>query len=825
MSDKEPEGEEIPKSRKKRLKKIVIGLAVFAALLGGSAYFAQDRLINEMHSLVITTLKEVGIHVDYSSARQDPVRGAVIEKVFLYETEKQEKPVLTITNLGLSPSLRQWFLEGELSIRVTLKDSEISMLVDGEEVERLGSVTSVMKAGVSGVTIGHLSAVMNGVDYNVKGRVDFGSGKDKGEKTKAIETVIDDKKELLLDFSFLKPLGEWLSVEAQKGKLHVISDFNIDAADLDGMIVNSQFSGESFVWHGVDFDQMKAEVTYSGKDKSVNVKSIEAAYRGKSVGGELRYLTPTKTLEITRLDSQVDFLSLIKDYSGKSAEKNGQALVLIQAPHLSLSGNLDFGDLKKSDLEVEFLDAADAVVKRGGREMSFKELQGKLAFADGRVSIFEQGINAKVIGGDFNLSGEMEVMGGAQSRSANLTVSGKSFPYHGVTFDHMKANVIYSGEDRTVDVKSFDMAYRGKPLTGEFRYLIPTKTLEIIGLDSQVDFLSLMKDYSGNSTEEGGQEVVLIQAPHLGINGHVEFENLEKSDLTIEFLNDAGAVVETAGRQISMKELKGKLAFAGGSLSTLDPGLSTKIAEGEVYLSGKMAVVSDEKAYQASLKLENISVNELDALINAEGEDKKLPGRLFFDFDGSGDKAMPVKDAQGKVKIEGAKFYSMRRFGSLFATLNKAVPAFGKRNSGEKAGTQVLTGTYQVQDEVIRSDDLALGGDLSQVLVKGNYDLKNKIVNMDGKAEFKGAVGLATGLASNLLELTGTGPLDEIKWKFKNLNAIGVVKAGTKGVTETSKEALKLGGDTAKGAAKITGKSVEGISKGLKKVLPFKKKK
>ena len=838
MSDKEPECEERSelRPRKKRWKWIALGLAVFFAGLGGSAYLAQDWLIDETRSLIFAKLKEVGIHVDYSSAWQDPVRGAVVEKVFLYETEKKEKPLLTITNLGISPSLKRWFLERELSIRVTLKDSEISMLVNGEEVERLERVTSVMKADASGVTVRHLSAVLNGVDYDLTGRLDFGSSKNKGNNTEEIETVIDDKEKLLLDFSFLEPLGEWLSVETKQGRAEVVSDFRIDVTDLDGMIVHSRFSGESFVWHDVAFDHMKAELVYSGKDRSVNVKSIDTAYRGKSAKGKFRYLMATKTLEIASLESQVDFLSLAEDYSGKVAEKNGKEAELIQAPHLSLSGRLDFGDLQKSDLKIEFLSAADVVVEIGERQISIKELTGKLAFTEGSLRTLEPGISAKVEDGDFHLSGEGAVLGDRQSQSANLSVSGESFSWHGVALNDMKAEVIYSGKDQSVDVKSFNMLYRGKPVTGECNYLMPTKTLEIANLESQVDFLSLARDYSGKETEKNGEEVVLIQAPHLGLSGNMDFVDLQKSDLKIEFLNAADAVVETGGRQINMKELKGKLAFAGGSVSTLEPGLSMKMADGEVYLSGKMAVMSDEKTYQTTLKLENVSVNEMDALIKArsenKGQEKAMPGRLFFDFDGSGDMATPVKDAKGKVKIEGAQFYSMHLFGSLFATMNKAVPAFGKRKDGENPGTQILTGTYQVQNEMIHSDDLVLGGDLSRILVKGDYDLQKKVVNLDGKAQFKGAVGVATGLASNLLELVGTGPLNEIKWKLKNLTAAGVVKGGVKGVTETGKGALKMSEGTAKEAVKITQKGAEKALKGaekvgkdLKKALQFKKKK
>ncbi len=837
MSNKESGEEENSNFRpkRKRWKWVVFALLAFFLTAGTSAYFAQEWLIAEMRSLVIKELEATGIYVDYSSARQDPLRGAVVEKVFLYESEKKEKPILTITNLGLSPSLMQWILERELSIKVTLDDSEISMLVDGEEVERIERVNSVMRAGASGVEVNRFSAMMQGVNYEVTGSLSFGRGKKKKEKEQEIKASLEDKKKLLIDFSFLKPLGEWISVETEQGDLKVVSNFNIDASNLDGMVVNSRFSGETFVWHGVAFDRIDAKVTYSGEDRSVDVKSFNAVYQGKSVEGGVRYVMKAKTLEIAQLKSQADFLSWIRDYSGKNTKGNDQQIALLQAPHLGLSGRLDFSDLEKSDLEVEFLDAADVAVKTGEREINLKELKGKLVFAGGDVRILEPGLSAKVAGGDFHLDGEGKVLGGAQSRSVNLTVSGKSFPWHGVTFDHVKAEVIYSGQDRTVDVKSFDMSYRGKPVTGELRYVMPTKTLEIAKLESRVDFLKLIEDYSGKNTKEGKPALVLHQAPHLGINGQVDFKSLKKSDLKIEFLNAVDVHVETAGRQIEMKELKGKLVFAKGSVSTLDPGLSTRIADGEVRLSGQMAVMSDEKPYQAKLKLENVSVHEMRLLAGTgedEGEDNDnevkqtvYPGRLYFDFEGSGDQTALVRDAKGEIKIEGARFYSMPLFGSLFATLNKAVPAFGKRKEGEKEGTHVLTATYLVKDELIRSDDLLIGGDLSQIVVEGQYDLQEKVVDLDGKAEFKGAVGLVTDIASHLLEVKGSGPLDNIVWKMKNLSATGVVKAGTKGVSDTSKEVLKLGGNTAKEAVKMTGKSVEGIGKGLKKVLPFKKKK
>ncbi len=52
-----------------------------------------------------------------------------------------------------------------------------------------------------------------------------------------------------------------------------------------------------------------------------------------------------------------------------------------------------------------------------------------------------------------------------------------------------------------------------------------------------------------------------------------------------------------------------------------------------------------------------------------------------------------------------------------------------------------------------------------------------------------------------------------------------MVKAGAKGVTDTSKGALKMSEDTIKGTAEAATKSAKKIGEGLKKVIPIKKKK
>ena len=82
-------------------------------------------------------------------------------------------------------------------------------------------------------------------------------------------------------------------------------------------------------------------------------------------------------------------------------------------------------------------------------------------------------------------------------------------------------------------------------------------------------------------------------------------------------------------------------------------------------------------------------------------------------------------------------------------------------------------------------------------------------------------MGLVTGIASKLLEIEGGGPVDNIEWKLKNLDALGLVKGGAEGVTKIGKGAVEI---TGKGTEKAV-EGVKSVGKGLKKILPFGKKK
>ncbi|MFK5923356.1 MAG: hypothetical protein QM496_14355 [Verrucomicrobiota bacterium] len=886
-----------------RLRKLLVLVLALGLIAAGVGYFGGNWLIVKTEKLVVATLAQKGVYLGYDESSREPLRGMVFENLAVYSSEKRDVPLLVISDIAIFPSLRHWLMEGGISVRVTLHDSEIRMLVEGKEVEKVENVTARIKASMGGLQMERMSALMNGVDYHLTGGVNFGSRKGKGGEAvedKAVDKAVDKvKKGPLIDFAFWEKFAHWIEVDSKGGEVKIRGEFDIDTGDLAAMTVKADFSGDSFGWHGLDFDHLRAQVDYIAKDKLIDVTALDVLSKEGKMNGDFSYHLANKVLEVGKLDGQTDVLTLINNYLGKPLV-NDEVFVMVKPPHLGLSGILDFSDLIKSDMKVEFLPADEVVVKVAGELISMKKLSGAVVFSDGRVSVVQPEVFAKMNEGEFHLSGYLQLLseesGQENEISAELSLAGKSIVWKGLVLDHAKSKVIFSGRDQSVIFKGLDVAHQGKPFGGDLHYRIADKTLEMVKMESQIDFLQLTNDLLAGGSSGKRPEGALIQAPHLQVNGLVDFGDLNKSDVKVKFLNQRDVVVEVGGRRIEMKALKGELAFKGGAVSTVEPGLVARMADGGISLSGRLEVMGGNKAYQAALKLEDVSLDELKALASAQGKEKDdvkvvnneavkqveegekeeaqdegedatkkqvaqeevkkevgegskdedktdegkkvveksdgnkepLQGRLFFEFDGSGDAGTPLRQGKGLLRIDEAQFYAMPMFGTFFDTFNKVIPAFGRREDGETHGTQKLTGTYLIEDAKIRSEDLRIRGNLSQVEVKVSYDVAKDHADIDGKIELTGAVGVVTTLASNLLEIEGKGPMRNLKWGLKNLSASGLVKGGVKGVGKTGEGVIKAGGATVKGAAAMTSKGaekmIEGAGKvgeGLMKALPF----
>ncbi len=848
-----------PKKRRGRwLKRLVIAMAVFVVLLLAGGYFAFDWVLGKARVLVEAELAKNGVYVGYNGVSRSPLRGLVFEDLVLFATEKKEEPLLLISDIGLLPGWRQWLDGEELSVKLSMKQSEISMLVAGEVVEKFERVDAMVQGTASGLQIKQFSGVGSGIDYQLAGRVDFPKKSGKRDDGAKEGGKADRKQGPLIDFSFWKPLQEWLTVEnSDGGSFKVVSDFAVDTADLDAMTASAELSGQSFTWHGVAFDHLRAKVDYSQKEQVVVVEGLDLSYRGQLAKGACRYSLESNSLQLEGLESQLDGLSLFSDFSGKQEGQGKRQLVLAKPPRLGIDGRLDFAEMDNSVLHIDLLETEEVAVDFGGEVFAVSHLGGKLVMEKGRLSTVDDGVTARYAKGDKRVSfgqgkGSLEVGGEFDMEIANpasvevkASLRGENFAWSGVGFDKLSVDASYSGEKRLVDAHSIRLSYQGRTLSGACGYVLGAKTIDIKGLDSRIDFLALANAFTGGETGKEGQPLLFQEPPRLGVDGQLDFGEFKNSNLVIQFLETEKVVMVSGETTVELTEPQGKVRFEGGKAHTLEPGVRAGFVGGNIALSGEAAVLDEALPFQANLRLDDLAMAELMALSgksSAGSDGERNNGRLFFSYEGSGGKDLLLKDGKGSVKLSNADLGRVPIISGLFQVLGRVVPTLGQRRSG-KPGEQLLTGNYVVENGVVSMDDLAIETDLTRIEAKVGYDLSNKMTKFNGKANLSGAVGLVTGVASRLLEIEGGGPIGDIDWRLSNLNATGLLKSGVGGVMDTGKGAVKIGGDTAKDAVKaggkatmealkVGGKGTEGVlngagkvGEGIKKMLPFGKRK
>ena len=182
----------------------------------------------------------------------------------------------------------------------------------------------------------------------------------------------------------------------------------------------------------------------------------------------------------------------------------------------------------------------------------------------------------------------------------------------------------------------------------------------------------------------------------------------------------------------------------GRQASTPPPGTSAELLGGDVRLTGKAAVLQAPVSYQTQTTAHGISLGQLTALSAAASDDshRNEHGRLYIQFEGSGDTAMPVRNTAGAFRIEEAEIYSVPVISSLIVFIRAVFPRLTKRQPAEKAAQ--IHGTYAITDGVVGSNNVSIARPLGRIQLCGEYDPRQGVAALTGTLRLKG-VGLVTG--------------------------------------------------------------------------------
>lgn len=406
-------------------------------------------------------------------------------------------------------------------------------------------------------------------------------------------------------------------------------------------------------------------------------------------------------------------------------------------------------------------------------------------------------------------------------------LSGKNFAWQGAALDSVNIDFSWSQGAKTIDLPQLEIIYRGDPIRGGVNYVVPSKQLRLNKVTCEADWVALASDLPfGLEKQMANYE--LPDPPELTMDGLVNIGNIFASAFTVEVPRSVPVTVALGERKIAMQGFRGKVRLAERTIHS--ENIEILLGTGKLDWNG--AFTPSEKAYDGTLVMTDLPLAELLKLAGKE----PMAGVVNGEVTAAGDGEVVMRNGTGKMKITEAEALKIPVVGGLLSVLSKVAPVFGTTTDG------IVSLTFVTENGVMKTDNLTAKGSGFVVEGGGWVNWNDQSTEFQATANFDGVMKLITLVASKALEVEGSGPLNDIEWRLKNLDPtkltdsvrglFGVggefLGAGGDGVTRLGEGVMKVGegavegvGKVGEGVLKVGEGAVEGVGKvgeGVKKV-------
>lgn len=326
----------------------------------------------------------------------------------------------------------------------------------------------------------------------------------------------------------------------------------------------------------------------------------------------------------------------------------------------------------------------------------------------------------------------------------NVDVRSASFPSKGVDMEF--AGQLVTGKDGNLTVQKAQLKHGKGEANVDGVIARGSDTFEIRHFDSSLDWVVLLRDYP--AVNGAWNPVSATQAPLIEGSGSHHLKNPDLSRLTFTLRDFALLYEMTDKKVVHAGEIgaKGSLEKGVLRLNSLTAFLAKGNASGEVTYTP----FATTPGWTATLKGSHLYLPDL----VAPKDGKQLVGYVDFNFTGKGADKPAALQGQGKFSITNGDFFHTRVFGPLLLFLHKI------SNNPDKGNPQQLHASFQIQNGVVKTTDLALDISEAHVTASGTIDLVKETARFEARAKLRGPLGIS-------VDLIGEGPLDNVEWRKK----------------------------------------------------------
>ncbi len=394
--------------------------------------------------------------------------------------------------------------------------------------------------------------------------------------------------------------------------------------------------------------------------------------------------------------------------------------------------------------------------------------------------------------------------------------SGRQFTWRRIPLDSASVEFAFAEGDKRLVLPDFNLTYEGGLIAGEAVWDSGTHLVDVTRFQSSANLLGLLHRINPSLAPFAAM-IVQEEHPLIKATGKLDLKHFWASDLELDYRQATGMTLLLNRGPLDLESISGRFRVAEGGLAT--ESLVIGALGGRFEAGGRATLAESPLRYEGRLAVTGVP---LQRVVDFYGGGRELPGMLALDFEGSGGVAMAALNGKGTVSLNGAQLYEVPVIGPIQGLMGSVVPVFGDDRRSE------MSASFAITDGVLESEDLEILADGTRVEVAGKLDLSNWQTDFEAEGKLVGALGLVTGLMSKALVVEGSGRVDELDIRLKNVPAefasdavrgvFGLAGKGVGLVSDTVGTGLESAQQAAGGALKVTGSVLSGSADAVKNV-------
>ncbi len=809
-SSNQPKSRQAAASRKVKIWNILTSIFFFGGILllvfCLIAWLARGAIAKNVENRIAAKVEEAGLFIDYDSWKYDPVRGIVLQDLTVFENSEKVIPYAKVDNIGLNTDFMSlWKTRDIAGARntVSFKDSALQLYDQGETVAQFQALRGAIELEMSEnqIDVNDLEGQLEGLRFELDGGLVLPAPAAEGETTASIYDAASASSSP--SSSSLAELAQSLSVQTAEKAQVILNDAAPKVREVDpseGRILEESAD----ILPGDEPDTGAPDepfVPMFAPRKDIVIPGLEeikqkAEEKAQDIQDEVDAAKAKVEETVDQISSEVP--SAVKDMISQPAAEQPVAPTIgetapgteveptpiepVVAPSITSSE-----PLTPEAVEEPKKAPAKPKTKNPGEPIELPSL-AFLRDITPFLKITSSGdlpLLTSQFDADLSDSADQKIQ--ASGRLSGSSVTMQETLMQGISFHSVNVPYRYDHNSQNLLLNGFSAGYgTSGALGGNAQYNLARQLLTVENLRSDIDLISLLTEFDPEM-KKTLSSLTLIDRPEIHISkGLFPIQQPLAGTANFTYRQDAGMLIKTGDKSLPISSIRGNFKLANSVLQV--PNLVAKVLDGPTEASGVLKLTDPTFPFKGKVNVSNLPLPSIAKYANVDS--KYLSGLLNIDFDGTASKELSQLSGKGNVTLRNSQLYKVPVIGPIQRLLGAAIPVFGSADRGSG-----VEGTYLIEKGVLMTNDLMVRSDGTKVAVKGQADLSRQLTAFSARASLEGPLGMATGLASEMIEVEGRGPLQkpQIRLKGGSLPTAFAGEAAQKllGMSDGSMEAMK----------------------------------